>query len=116
MEIQAYAKSVPVSPRKVRFIADAVSGMKLEQALATLEMATRRGSVPLMKTIESAIANAVHNAQLSRENLMLVRIDVTEGPSLKRFHPSTRGRVHPYKRRMSHIRVTLREKGAKISV
>lgn len=111
MEIQAYAKSVPVSPRKIRFITDAIKGQPLSQALASLDSATRRGSVAISKTIKSAIANAVHNNQMSMDGLVLTRIDVTEGPALKRFHPSTRGRVHPYKRRMSHIRVTLSEKG-----
>jgi large subunit ribosomal protein L22 len=113
MEIQAYAKSVPVSPRKIRFIVDAIRGQKLPIALANLEMATRRGSVAISKTIKSAIANAVHNNQLDADNLFIARIEVTEGTPLKRFHPSTRGRVHPYKRRMSHIRVVLAEKGAK---
>jgi len=37
-------------------------------------------------------------------------LEVNEGPFLKRFHASTRGRIHPYKKRSSHIRVILKEK------
>ena len=36
-------------------------------------------------------------------------IDVNEGSALKRFHPSTRGRVHPYKKRSTNIRIVLEE-------
>ena len=37
-----------------------------------------------------------------------------EGPALKRFRPSTKGRQHPYKKRSSHVKIILEEKGEKI--
>ena len=37
-------------------------------------------------------------------------IDVLEAPAYKRFHASTRGRAHPYKRKGSHVKIVLTEK------
>jgi len=110
MQIVALAKSVRISPRKVRIVADAVRNMPIENALDSLKLMDKRGAYSLGKTMRSAIANAVNNAKLDKDNLAIDRIEVTEGQALKRFHPSTRGRVHPYKRRGSNIRVILKDK------
>lgn len=107
MEIIARSKSVRVSPRKVRLIADAVRKMSVEDAIKSLEVIKKRGAYPLLKSLKSAVANAINNAKLSEEKLFIKAIDVVEGPSFKRFHASTRGRAHPYKKRSSHIRVVL---------
>jgi large subunit ribosomal protein L22 len=64
----------------------------------------------LEKTLKSAIANALANKNLKQETLRIKMIDVLEAPAYKRYHPSTRGRVHPYKRRGSHIKVVLETK------
>jgi large subunit ribosomal protein L22 len=87
--------------------------MEINEALAALKMINKRGASVLEKTIKTAVANAVHNAKLNADSLKIARIDVGEGQSLKRFHASTRGRIHPYKKRSSHIRVVLTEGGAK---
>jgi large subunit ribosomal protein L22 len=112
MEVVAKAQSVRISPRKVRLVADAVKKMSIDEALRSLTLIPNRPANVLKTTLKSAIANAVNNDKLEEKNLMIERIDVTEATSLKRFHASTRGRVHPYKRRGSHIRIVLKEKSA----
>ena len=102
--------SVRVAPRKVRLVADAIRNLSLEQALISLAVIKNRGSVSLEKTLKSAVANAANNNSLKRESLKIKSILVLEAPSYKRFHPSTRGRVHPYKRRGSNITITLESK------
>ena len=109
MEITAITNEVRISPRKVRIVADAISKMDLEDALLALKQIRKRGASVIEKTLLSAIANATNNAQVDRNNLKLMRIDVTDGPALKRFHASTRGRIHPYKRRSSNVRIVLKE-------
>lgn len=109
MEIVARSQ-VRVAPRKVRIVADLVRKLSLEDALKTLTLLKKRGSVSLEKTLRSAIANAETNNNLKRETLTIKSIDVLEAPSYKRFHPSTRGRVHPYKRRGSNIKIVLESK------
>ena len=110
MEIVASSKSVRVSTRKVRLVADAVRKLPLAEALVTLSVLKQRGAVPLSKTLKSAVANAKNNNNLQEESLRIKSINVLEAPAFKRFHPSTRGRVHPYKRRGSHITVVLETK------
>lgn len=102
--------SVRIAPRKVRLVADAIRKVSIEDALQALAVMKKRARGPLEKTLKSAIANAKNNNNLKQEDLKLKSIDVLEASSYKRFHPSTRGRVHPYKRRGSHIRIILETK------
>jgi len=113
MEIIAQTKSVRISPRKVRLVADVIRKLSVKDAIKALEVIKNRGAYSLEKTLKSAIANAVSNAQLLEETLFIKSIDVVEGQALKRFHASTRGRIHPYKRKSSHIRITLAVKPTK---
>jgi len=110
MQVISISKSVRVSTRKVRLVADSVRKLTVEEALRSLAILKNRGSYSLEKTLKSAIANAVNNNKLKQDDLIIKSIDVLEAPSYKRFRPSTRGRVHPYKRRGTHIKITLEEK------
>lgn len=112
-KVSATAKSVRVSTRKVRLVADSIRNMSAKDAIATLALINKRGAGVLSNTIKSAIANAVNNAKLTEEDLIIDALEVFESPFLKRFRPSTRGRVHPFKKRGSHIKVVLRTKEEK---
>lgn len=117
MEIQAILKTSRISTRKARLIADVIRGKKALDAMSTLALVHKRAAIPVGKTLKSAIANATNNAKMNAEDLIISTIEVGEGSALKRFHPSTRGRIHPYKKRTSHIRIVLRsteKKGDKV--
>ena len=110
MEFIAVAKSVRIAPRKIRLVTDALRKQKsMIKSLDSLVTINKRAAGPIAKTLESAIANAV-NRGAKKEDLFLKSIEVMEGPAFKRFRPSTRGRVHPYKKRSSHIKVVLEDK------
>lgn len=111
MEVKAESNGIRISPRKVRLVADGIRDLSVAQALRMLALLQKRAAGSIEKTLKSAIANAVNNAKLKQDSLVIKRVEVTEAQSLKRFRPSTRGRVHPYKRRGSHIRIVL--EGAK---
>jgi large subunit ribosomal protein L22 len=110
MEIVAISRAIRISPRKVRLVADSIRNLPLEKALTALDMTQKRGASVLNGVFKSAIANAVNNAKKEKGTFTIKSIEVWDGPAIKRFHPSTRGRVHPYKRRSSHIKVTLEAK------
>ncbi len=110
MEIKAIAKSVRVSTRKISLVADMVRNLSINDALITLESKHKRAALPLAKLLKSAVANAVNNAGLDKNNMVIESINVSGGPALKRFWPSTRGRIHPYKKRSTNIRIVLKEK------
>ncbi len=110
MKATARARYVHVTPRKARAVVDLVRGKSVVDALVTLDFTRRAAAVPVAKTIRSAAANAQNaegGEELDVNDLVLATICVDDGPVLKRWRPSARGRIHPYKRRMSHITVTV---------
>ena len=112
-KVSATTKGVRVSPRKVRLVADSVRNMTAKDAIEALTLIHKRGASVLLKTIQSAVANAVNNSKLNADSLIIDVLEINEGPFLKRFHASTRGRVHPFKKRSSHITVILKAKEEK---
>ncbi len=114
MEIRSIAKSVRMSPRKIRLVADAIRHMSIDDALDMLAASEKRAALPLAKAFKSAVANATNNAKLEKNSLVIESINITDGSPLKRFHPSSRGRTHPYKRRSSNIRIILKQKASVI--
>lgn len=107
MSVQAIAKSVPTSPRKLGVVAALVRGHTVEEALTMLEHVPRRAATPVKKAVMSAKANADHNHNLKPDTLRIVEITVTAGPRLKRFRPAAHGRALPFQRKTSHIRVVV---------
>lgn len=105
----ASSKSERISTRKVRLVADAIRNMSVKDALATLALTHKRGANMLVKTLKSAVANAVNNKKMNIDALIIESLQVNEGAFLKRFRPSTRGRTHPFKKRSTHVSVTLKE-------
>lgn len=107
MAVQAIAKGVRMSPRKVGVVAALVRGRSVEDALTILSHTPRRSALPIIKVIESARANADHNHNLKPNTLQIVEITVNHGPRLKRYRPAAHGRALPFMRRTSHIRVVV---------
>jgi large subunit ribosomal protein L22 len=96
-----------MSPRKVGVVAGLVRGRTVADALTILTHVPRRSALPVIKTIQSAKANADHNHNLKPDTLRIVEISVTHGPRMKRFRPAAHGRALPFQRRTSHIRVVV---------
>src|SRR3972149_9754249 len=109
MEVKAVQKFVKISPKKLRIIADAARKMSPEAAIERLPFLGKRGADPIISVIKTAIANAKVKG-ISNSELIFKELQINEGPRLKRGRPVSRGRWHPYKRRMSHIRVVLETK------
>lgn len=104
-QVQAYAKGVHQSPRKVGVVASLVRGRSVADALTILSHTPRRAAEPVYKVIASAKANAEHNHNLKPDTLQIVEISVTAGQRIKRYRPAAHGRALPFQRKMSNIRV-----------
>jgi large subunit ribosomal protein L22 len=105
MAVQAIAKGVRMSPRKVGVVVALVRGRTVADALVILDHTPRRSATAVKKAIASAKANAEHNHNLKPDTLNIVEISVSPGPRLKRYRPAAHGRALPFQRRTSHIRV-----------
>jgi large subunit ribosomal protein L22 len=106
MEYQATAKYLRTSPRKLRLIASAVRGLPAKEALSLLSQMPKSAAKPLAKVLSSAVANAKQR-DVTVDALLCSTIEVMEGPMMKRWRAVSRGRVHPYTKRMAHVRVVL---------
>lgn len=111
--MKAELKSYRQSPRKVRLVADAIRGKKVEEALTILDFIPKRASLPLKKLIASAHANALRqgSGQAGKaENLVIKELKVDGGAILYRRRPRSRGMANPIRKRTSHVTVILAEK------
>jgi ribosomal protein L22 len=105
--VHAQAKYVRSSPRKARLVVDHIRGKSVEEARAILAHTPRAAAVPVLKVLESAIANAEHNHELLPEELRIHQVMVDEGPTIKRFRPRALGRATKIRKRTSHITINL---------
>lgn len=104
---KAVAKYVRISSRKVKSVIDLIRGLPVADAKAVL-MATPNGSTePVSKLLNSAIANAENNLNLSQDTLMVAEVYADQGPTLKRFRPRAQGRATRIRKRTSHITIIL---------
>jgi large subunit ribosomal protein L22 len=110
MEVTAKTRYVRVSPRKARLVTELIKGKKVQEALNILAFTKKASAKTLTKLINSAVANAQQNNQMDVDTLMVKRISVDGGPTLKRYLPRAMGRATKISKRTSHITVVLDEK------
>src|SRR5213079_1740563 len=99
------AKFIRVSPTKVRQVVDLIRWKDIQEARRILTFSPRAARVPVLKVLESAIANAENNFNLDPDELIVSKAYVDEGPTLKRWRPRARGRATRIPKRTCHITV-----------
>jgi len=103
MEVQAKAKWVRTSPRKVRLVARTLRNLPVSEALVACSFMPKAAARDVAKVIRSAQANAENNFNLVRDDLVIKDIRVEPGPMLKRGRPRAMGRLFSIFKRTSHI-------------
>ena len=103
--MKAHLRRIRISPKKANLVAGMVRGKKVPEALALLKFMPKKGADLLYKVVHSAASNAKNNFKQSIDELYITQIIVTKGPTYKRSLPISRGRVHPIRKRTSHISV-----------
>ena len=100
------------SPRKVRLVADLIKGKTVPAALNVLMVTTKRASDPMVKLLNSALANA-KNKGISTEGLYVKECTVNQGLTMKRFMPGARGTGFPILKKTSHVKLVLEVRAQK---
>src|SRR5262249_37221178 len=95
------------SPPKVRQVLRLIVGQDVNEAREILRFCERGPADPVMKLLDSAVANAEHNDNVPEDELFVVRAYADEGPTLKRGRPRARGRYGRIKKRTSHITIVV---------
>ena len=94
------------SPRKVRLVTDLVKGKKVSEAEAVLAFLPKRAALPILKLIQSAVANAKAKGE-DASTLKIQNIEVNSAGMMVRYMPRAMGRAAPIRRRKSNVKVTL---------
>lgn len=113
MEVTASARHLHTSARKIRLVIDVIRGMGVGSAQTQLAFMKKAAAVPVLKLLNSAIANATHNFQLNGDALYVKTIVADEGPIIKRWQPRAFGRSAPIRKRTTHLSIVLDERTKK---
>ncbi len=106
-EVRAQAKYVRSAPRKARLVVDHIRGKSVEEARAILTHTPRAAAADVLKLLNSAAANAENNHELDLDDLVISKVYVDEGPTLKRYQPRAQGRAFRIRKRSSHLTIVL---------
>jgi large subunit ribosomal protein L22 len=106
----AKLRNCPISPRKMRLVADLLRGKEVGHALNILKFNPKHSA----KYLEKLLLSAVSNWQLKNEdksientNIFVNEIKVDGGRMLKRLRPAPQGRAHRIRKRSNHVTVIL---------
>ena len=104
---RAIARYVRISSRKVKTVIDLIRGKQVTEAKAILMVTPKIATEPVMKLLNSAIANAENNKDMAADTLFIAEVFADMGPTLKRFRPRAQGRASRIRKRTSHITIIL---------
>jgi large subunit ribosomal protein L22 len=109
MEVTAKAKFIRIAPRKVRLVTNLIKGMNVVAAVDQLNFLSKKSAHPVLKLLNSAIANAENNFELQKNNLFIKSLTASEGPTIHRWMPKAHGSATPIRKRTTHINIVLAE-------
>lgn len=107
MSFKATARYIRISPYKVRPIADVIRGKNVKYALDWLATYPAKRAVSVRKIVKSAADNAKHLQEIDVADLYIKEVRIDQGPIIRYFRPGAMGRSNPYRKRLSHMSVTL---------
>ena len=81
--------------------------MPLEEAVTLLAYTNKAAAPVIRKLLLSAAANAEVDGELDPDQLVVGRIMVDQGPTLKRWRPRAQGRGFRINKKTSHVTVEL---------
>lgn len=116
MEVTAKARYIRMSPRKVRLVIDVVRGMNVKEAQTQLKFMKKAAAEPVLKLLNSAVANAENNFGIKKDDLRIKTLVADGGPILDRWMARAFGRSAPIRKRTTHISIVLEDNEAKQSV
>ena len=120
-EYRAEAKFQRVSPQKARLVLDLIKGRGVEEALTTAAFTKKRIAPVIHKLLTSAVDNAKYvsgeqGIDLDVDNLYVKTAVANDGPRMKRIRPAPMGRAYRYQRRLTHIVLSVAERGGSASL
>jgi large subunit ribosomal protein L22 len=103
--VRAHLRGARFSAYKAREVLDLIRNLPVGEARAILALTERACSEPILKLLDSAIANAGNNNDIPPEELFVASCYADEGPTLKRFRPRARGRASRIRKRTCNVTI-----------
>lgn len=104
---KAITRYIRISPRKTRLVADMIRNKSIDEAKNILMNLEKRARLYVQEVLNSAVANAARNPEISPADLYVSKITVDGGPMFKRYRAGSMGRAMMIRHRTSHILVEL---------
>ena len=109
-EVKAIHKMIRTSSQKLNLIVKDIRKKDINAALNILKFSNKRVSKEVLKTLNSAVANAENNNNLDIDKLFVKEAYVGKSLRMKRFRPMSKGRAFQIIKPFSRLTLVLEER------
>ena len=109
-EVKAINKMIRTSSQKLNLIIKDIRKKDINAALNILKFSNKRVSKEVLKTLNSAVANAENNNNLDIDKLVVKEAYVGKSLRMKRFRPMSKGRAFQIIKPFSRLTLILEER------
>ena len=108
-EVKAINKMIRTSSQKLNLIIKDIRKKDINAAVNILKFSNKRVSKEVLKTLNSAVANAENNNNLDIDKLVVKEAYVGKSLRMKRFRPMSKGRAFQIIKPFSRLTLVLEE-------
>ena len=109
-EVKAINKMIRSSSQKLNLIIKDIRKKDINAAVNILKFSNKRVSKEVLKTLNSAVANAENNNNLDIDKLVVKEAYVGKSLRMKRFRPMSKGRAFQIIKPFSRLTLVLEER------
>ena len=109
-EVKAINKMIRTSSQKLNLIIKDIRKKDINAAVNILKFYKKRVSKEVLKTLNSAVANAENNNNLDIDKLVVKEAYVGKSLRMKRFRPMSKGRAFQIIKPFSRLTLVLEER------
>ena len=109
-EVKSIHKMIRTSSQKLNLIIKDIRKKDINAAVNILKFSNKRVSKEVLKTLNSAVANAENNNNLDIDKLVVKEAYVGKSLRMKRFRPMSKGRAFQIIKPFSRLTVVLEER------
>ncbi|AFS49204.1 LSU ribosomal protein L22P [alpha proteobacterium HIMB59] len=110
IEVKAINKMIRTSSQKLNLIIKDIRKKDINAAVNILKFSNKRVSKEVLKTLNSAVANAENNNNLDIDKLVVKEAYVGKSLRMKRFRPMSKGRAFQIIKPFSRLTLVLEER------
>ena len=109
-EVKAINRMIRTSSQKLNLIIKDIRKKDINAAVNILKFSNKRVSKEVLKTLNSAVANAENNNNLDIDKLVVKEAYVGKSLRMKRFRPMSKGRAFQIIKPFSRLTLIIEER------